>query len=126
MPRSPTMARSLGTKNHTPATSIVITKPEFSTLRSDIFCCFLSQHWTYVHRLFAKPTILDAITNPLAGRKRMKIEFTQRRFSEWHLYSVVAADHTFLLISIDVPDHSLHASHSYWLPQLRARFPCFV
>jgi hypothetical protein len=60
---------------------------KLSTLGSDTFWCFRSEHWTHVDRLFTKPIVPDLIEDPLAGRKRAKLDATQSGFSKRHLLS---------------------------------------
>src|SRR5229473_1299347 len=77
----------------------------------------------HLHRLLAKPTILNPVTDPLARRKRVKLRSTQSRFSEKHLRTVITANHAFLLVAIDVPDQSLHVSNSRSLRNTQPPFP---
>src|SRR5258708_1271722 len=77
----------------------------------------------HFHGLFAKPTVLNLIVDLLAGRKCAKLDSAQAGFSKRHLCSVVAANHAFLLVSIDVPDHTFHASDSCSFPKGLNLFP---
>src|SRR6516162_11653224 len=109
-------SQSNGALARNETTSIVITKRKLSTLGSDTFWCFLSEHWTHVDRLFTKPTVPDLIGDPLAGRKRAKLDATQGGFSKRHLLPVITANHAPFLVSIKVQDHSLHVSCSCLFP----------
>src|SRR5258708_34009912 len=77
----------------------------------------------HLHRLLAKPTVLNPVTDLLARRKRVKLRSTQSRFSEKYLRSVITANHAFLLVAIDVLDHSLHVSNSCSLRNIQPPFP---
>src|SRR5712691_4390360 len=77
----------------------------------------------HFHRLLAKPTVVNPVTDPLARRKRMKLRSTQSRSWEKYLRSVMTANHAFLLVAIDVPDHSLHVSDSCSFRSTQPPFP---
>src|SRR5216683_6230163 len=84
------------------------------------------RQWAHFYGLFAEPTVLNLIANPLAGRKCAKLDSAQGGFSKRHLCSVVAANHAFLLVSIDVPDHTFHASDSCLFPKAKTKSLSFV
>src|SRR5260221_5728557 len=96
------------------------------TFDSACACDSLYRQWADFYGFFAKPTFLNPIAHALTRRKRAKVHSVQRRLSEGNLFSIVATNHAFLLVSIDMPDHALHASHSCWFPKIGARFLCFV
>jgi len=64
-----------------------------------------------------------SVADALARRKRVKLRSTQSRFSERYLHSVITANHAFLLVAIDVPDHSLHVSNSCSFRNTQPPFP---
>src|SRR5258708_1433454 len=96
------------------------------TFDSACACDSLHRQWAHFHGLLAKPAFLNPIAHALTRGKRTKVHSVQRRLSEGHLFSIVATNHAFLLVSIDVPDHSLHASHSCWFPKIGAGLLGFV
>src|SRR6266849_409978 len=92
------------------------------TFDSACACDSLYRQWAHFYGFFAKPAFLNPIAHALTRGKRVKVHSVQRRLSEGHLFSIVATNHAFLLVSIDMPDHSLHASHSRWFPKLGPDF----
>src|SRR5260370_14507327 len=74
----------------------------------------------HLHRLLAKPTVLNPVTDPLALGKRVKLHSTQTRFSQTYLRTVITATHAFLLVVINVPDH---VSNSCSLRNTQPPFP---
>src|SRR6266849_3850412 len=81
------------------------------------------RQWTHFYGLVAEPTVPNPIADSLAGGKRIELNSTQGRFSERYLCSVIATNHAFLLVPIDVPDHSLHASNSCSSRNTQPPFP---
>src|SRR5260370_1537648 len=112
MPFVPTMTYSAVTIMHSSPAWIANARHSNSGFGSAIFSYFIKPHWAHLDSCSAKPAILDPVVNPLAGVKGVKLDSAQRRLAESKLCSVIPTYHPFLLVAIDVPDHSLHRSNS--------------